>query len=245
MKVGELAKRTGLTVRTLHHYDEIGLLTPSHRTAAGHRVYGATEIRRLQQIASLRQLGLALEDIRTCLDRPELSLERILELQIRRIEEEMDRAGRLKQVLEGLRSRLRSAEEVSVDELTRAIEVTMSYEKYYTPEQLQELAERRESIGEERIQEVQEEWRKLFAAFGKAMEDGIAPDSPEVKILARRSAALIREFTGGDPGIMASLSSMYRQEGGENVMERHDMPMRPGLWEYMGKARSALEAEKR
>ena len=48
MKVGELTKRTGLTVRTLHHYDEIGLLAPAERTSSGHRLYGETELRRLQ-----------------------------------------------------------------------------------------------------------------------------------------------------------------------------------------------------
>lgn len=50
LKVGELARRTGLSVRTLHHYDEIGLLSPARRTATGHRLYGRDEIRRLQQI---------------------------------------------------------------------------------------------------------------------------------------------------------------------------------------------------
>jgi DNA-binding transcriptional MerR regulator len=82
MKVGTLAKRTGLTVRTLHHYDEIGLLSPSHRTQSGHRLYGEEEFSRLQQIASLKHLGLPLEEIRECLTRPEYSLERVLNLQI-------------------------------------------------------------------------------------------------------------------------------------------------------------------
>ncbi len=82
MKVGALAKRTGLTVRTLHHYDEIGLLSPSRRTRSGHRLYGDEELSRLQQIASLKHLGLPLEEIRECLTRSEYSLERVLDLQI-------------------------------------------------------------------------------------------------------------------------------------------------------------------
>lgn len=243
MKVGELAERTGLTVRTLHHYDEIGLLSPCRRTASGHRLYGAAEVRRLQQIASLKHLGLSLDEIRACLDRPEFSLERTLELHIERIDEEIDRKRKLRGVIVDLRDRLRSAEEVSVDQLTHTIEVTMRYEKYYTPEQLEQLERRREDVGEDRIQEVQEEWKRLFAAFQKAMDDGVDPASGEVKMLARKSAALIEEFTGGDPGIMASLTEMYREEGAETVMDRHDIPMAPGLWEYMGEARKALEAD--
>lgn len=64
LKVGELAERTGLSVRTLHHYDEIGLLSPVGRTGSGHRLYGGEELTRLAQIVSLRQLGLSLDAIK-------------------------------------------------------------------------------------------------------------------------------------------------------------------------------------
>ena len=73
MKVGTLARKTGLTVRTLHYYDEIGLLSPSRRSEAGYRLYGADDVARLQQIMSLRQLGFSLEDIQALLDHPRLS----------------------------------------------------------------------------------------------------------------------------------------------------------------------------
>src|SRR5437763_14695485 len=85
MKVGELAKRTGLSVRTLHYYDEIGLLQPSQLTASRHRLYGPGEVMRLQQIKSLRQLGFSLDEIRACLDAPELSPSRVLELHVKRL----------------------------------------------------------------------------------------------------------------------------------------------------------------
>ena len=91
-KVGELARRTGLSVRTLHHYDAIGLLSPSHRTEAGHRLYAADDAVRLQQILSLRQLGFSLEEVCACLDRPEFSPRRVVRMHLdhlrRRIEAE-------------------------------------------------------------------------------------------------------------------------------------------------------------
>lgn len=62
-RVGELAGATGLTVRTLHHYDEIGLLKPSARTAAGHRLYSGDDVRRLYSIVALRGLGFSLGDV--------------------------------------------------------------------------------------------------------------------------------------------------------------------------------------
>jgi DNA-binding transcriptional MerR regulator len=241
MKVGELAARAGLTVRTLHHYDELGLLRPAGRTPSGHRLYGRAELERLLQIASLRHLGLPLEEIAACLARPEYSLERVLDLHVERMERQIAGQQELCDRVRSLRDRLRAAETVSVDELTKTIEVTMNYEKYYTPEQLEQLATRREEVGEERMRQVQQEWQELFAAYEKAMSAGLDPASPEVQALAKKSAALIREFTGGDAGIATSLGNLYRTEGPQNVMASHGMQMAPGLWEYMGEARAALE----
>ena len=85
LKVGELARRTGLTVRTLHHYDEIGLLRPSLHTDSGHRLYTAADIARLQQVLSLRQLGLSLEEVRDCLDRPGFSPLEVIDLHLARL----------------------------------------------------------------------------------------------------------------------------------------------------------------
>ena len=69
-KVGELARSTGLTVRTLHHYDQVGLLRPSGRTASGHRLYDAGDVHRLYQVVALRALGLSLDAIRAVLAGP-------------------------------------------------------------------------------------------------------------------------------------------------------------------------------
>ncbi|HUS28545.1 MAG TPA: MerR family transcriptional regulator [Kofleriaceae bacterium] len=66
--VGDLAKLTGITVRTLHHYDEIGLVRPSERSAAGYRLYSDADVHRLQQVLLFRELGLPLEDIASAID---------------------------------------------------------------------------------------------------------------------------------------------------------------------------------
>src|SRR3712207_4660253 len=76
-KVGELARQTGLSVRTLHYYDEIGLLSPSQRTDSGHRLYTAGDVVRLQQINSLRSLGFTRREVRGCLYRPDFPLRRV------------------------------------------------------------------------------------------------------------------------------------------------------------------------
>ncbi|MGI9093448.1 MAG: MerR family transcriptional regulator [Mycobacteriales bacterium] len=70
LKVGELARASGLSIRTVRYYDQIGLLTPSRRSPAGHRLYDASDVRRLDRICLLRRAGLPLAEIGQALDEP-------------------------------------------------------------------------------------------------------------------------------------------------------------------------------
>src|SRR3954469_6663014 len=68
MRVGDLARATGLTVRALHHYDALGLVVPSRRTSGGHREYDDADVRRLYQVVALRRLGFPLGEVKALLD---------------------------------------------------------------------------------------------------------------------------------------------------------------------------------
>src|SRR5271165_5215608 len=105
-KVGELAGRTGVSVRALHYYDEIGLLRPSHRTGSGHRLYDAADVASLQQIRSLQQLGFSLEQVRECLQRSDFSPLQVIQLQLDRLREQIEQQQRLFQRLERIAARL-------------------------------------------------------------------------------------------------------------------------------------------
>jgi MerR family transcriptional regulator, thiopeptide resistance regulator len=232
-KIGDLARQTGVSVRTLHHYDEIGLLTPSLRSASGHRLYTTGDVVRLQQILSLRQLGFSLQEIGQCLDRPEYSPLKLLELHLARLREQMEQQRVLCTRLEALAAKLRSAEEVSAEEFIQVIEGMTMMEKYYTPEQLAALQARKAKLGEEHIREVEAEWPRLMAQVQTAMSQGVDPASPQVQALAKRWMELVREFTGGDPGITQSLKSMYQREPAVHGMDTG--PMR-ALMEYIQRA---------
>src|SRR5215813_9345124 len=110
LKVGELARRTRLTIRTLHHYDEIGLLQPSLHTESGHRLYTAGDVARLQQVLSLRQLGFSLDEIRECLDRPGFSPLEVIRLHVARLREQIELQRGLCERLEALAAYFNSAE---------------------------------------------------------------------------------------------------------------------------------------
>jgi len=241
MKVGELARRTGVSVRTLHYYEELGLLSPSHRSEKGYRLYAPADVARLQQIKSLQQVGFSLEEVRSCLESPDFSPLRVIELHLNRLQEQITRQQRLRQRLEVIAERLRAANEVSTDNFIQAIKEVTMLEKYYTPEQLEQLKRRRAVLGEERIREAEAEWRELFAQFEAQMKQGAGPASEPVQTLARKAQSLIQEFTGGNLGIGRSLNRMYQAEGGPKVMAQHGYRVDPAVWDYMAKATAALK----
>lgn len=238
LKVGDLAKQTGVSVRTLHYYDEIGLLSPSHRTGAGYRLYGKKDIIRLQQIVSLRQIGFSLEEIRECLEQRNFSFEHTIQLHTARLREQIELSQKLLDRLEAIAQAVSSTQTVSVEVLIQTIEAMNMLEKYYTREQLESLRQRQELLGEERIRQVQADWQDLFEQVRAEMAKGTDPTTESVKALARRSIELIQAFTGGNPGIEQSLNRMYQQEQPE-VVSRGMVDA--AMMEYLARARAALE----
>lgn len=239
-KVGELAGRTGLTIRTLHHYDRIGLLSPSGRTAsnhgAGHRLYTAADVARLQQILSLKMLGFGLEQIREYLARDDYDPRRVVRLHLERVRGQANEWRRLAERLAALADALDKAEVVSADEFLATIEVMTMIEKYYTPEQLAQIEARKAALGEERLKEANAEWPRLFAAVRAEMDAGTDPADPKVQALAREWYGLLEEFTGGDPGLFNSTRNMYENE--DRIREMDVKAMRP-MFAYI---RSAADA---
>ncbi|MCG8467593.1 MAG: MerR family transcriptional regulator [Gemmatimonadetes bacterium] len=215
IKVGAVAERTGLSVRTLHHYDEIGLLSPTGRTASGHRLYGAAELERLQRIQSLRQLGLSLEEIGRVLDDPRVSLPEILASHRETVESHIERLSVLRDRLRRLESGL-ARDGASLEDLIQTLRATTMNEKYFTEEQMQQLAERREAVGQEEIEAVQNHWLDLAARVSAAMESGADPSDPAALELAREWRELtgrtVQGFTGGDEGLEQSVGRMWSEE---------------------------------
>lgn len=120
-KVGELARATGLTIRALHHYDEIGLLVPA-RTESGHRVYGPAEVERLYRVLALRGVGMALDDIAAALDDDGVSLIETVRRHVAVVEREIDRRRRLLDRLRDMLEAMERSPVPPVDELIGAVE---------------------------------------------------------------------------------------------------------------------------
>jgi DNA-binding transcriptional MerR regulator len=229
-KIGELARRTGLTVRTLHHYDEIGLLSPAERSDGGHRVYDEADVQRLYRIVSLRSLGFPLDAIAQALDSQAFDPKAAVDDHLRRLEAQIAQEQQLLDKLRMLRQRLDAD-----DFLTTIEEITMR-ERYYTPEQLDQLEQRRQALGEDAIKDVEREWGEIFATLKQEMDKGTDPADPRLRPIGERSRELLDMFTGGDPGIQASLKRMYETEGPEKASRGM---ADPAVFEYLAQVRAA------
>lgn len=214
-QVREFAGRAGVTVRTLHHYDRLGLLRPSGRTASGYRLYGERDFARLQQIMTLKFIGLPLKQIKGILERNELDLAGALRLQRKVLEEQRRRLDMALAAIERAESSTASDDVPDWEAYKKIIEVinmesNMEWVKsYYTEEQLAELGSRWSPELQERVER---EWATLIAEVEAAAREDEDPASERSQALAARWSDLIGQFTGGDPGIAANLRKLYADE---------------------------------
>jgi MerR family transcriptional regulator, thiopeptide resistance regulator len=219
--VGEAARASGLTVRALHHYDEIGLVRPSERTAAGHRRYTGRDLRRLYRIGALRALGLSLEEIAGVLAEPAEDLTGLREALTARLDAlraHAERVRRLQMLVGGLLDRLDDAPAPDHDLAMTILEMMSVFDTSFTPRQRERLAERRAALGPEAVEAAKAEWSALVEELMGHLEEGTPAGDPRVAALARRWDALAGRFhaPGADgEETRAAARAMWRDHGEE------------------------------
>ncbi|GIZ10759.1 MerR family transcriptional regulator [Pseudomonas sp. NCCP-436] len=202
LKVGELARRTGLTVRTLHHYDQIGLLRPSTRTEAGYRLYNRDDIARLHQIQALRGLGMPLAAIGTALERPGQALLPTLDRQIEAIEANLRQQIRLRKRLMLLRAQLAAGEEPALDDWLTTLELMSMYEQYFTQDELSRLP----------FPQASREWLALANEATALHAQNPDPASEAAQNLAHRWMTTLERDTAQNPAWLLKISQMHENE---------------------------------
>ncbi len=121
-RVGELAGASGVTVRTLHHYEEIGLLVASDRSPAGHRLYSDDDVERLYRICLLRRLGMSLGEIRRALDDPASSLRAAVTTHLEEVERRLEATNLLRSRLARLLASIGTSNGSLTNELIQVME---------------------------------------------------------------------------------------------------------------------------
>ncbi len=190
LKVGELAKRSGLTVRTLHHFDQIGLLSPQARSEAGYRLYGRVDVARLHGIQALRQLGLSLKDIASMLAGDGATLPVIVARQIRALDHEISQTTDLRARLSLLMDRFNAGGQPDMADWLSSLEMVATYAKYFSTDEIKRI------VGH--WHEVEAEWPALVAEVRLMMEAGVPATDLAMQPLAQRWMGLIHHWLGGD-----------------------------------------------
>lgn len=204
LKVGELAAAAGLTVRTLHHYDSIGLLRPSARSDAGYRLYARDDVARLQQIQALRSFGMGLADIGLYLDSPAGAPLVVVERQLDALERQMLEAARMRDSLLRLRGELAAGSEPELSTWLSTLQEMSVYEKYFSKEELEQLP----MFSDEGVKA---QWRALVEEASALVQARTAPDSQAARALARRWLEAF-ETGSGNRGFAARINAMAMRE---------------------------------
>lgn len=239
------AELTGVTVRALHHYDRLGLLKPSGRTAAGYRLYGKADLIRLQQIATLKFIGLPLKQIKEILDRKSVKLADTLRMQREVLEEQRKQADQALAAIEKAEACLQAGDEPGFETLCKIVEVIEMQQKweftkqYYSPEARQKIDERATNWTPEMQAKAQQDWADLIREVEAAQAAGEDPASPHAQSLAAPWQKLIEGFTGGDPQVESGLRKLYADQ--KNWPAGVHKPFSDEACAFIGKARQAAK----
>lgn len=232
--VRQVAKMAGCSVRTLHHYDHIGLLRPATRTEAGYRLYEEADLLRLQQILFFKVLGFSLADIERILDDPGFDQVEALQHHRRRLQQRSQQLAQLLKTIDKTIAKLAEDKLMTDEEL---------YEGF-TPEQIEryqrEVNERYDPelvrISKERLGKMNKAQWQALKAEGEAVTRQIAqmadqaPDDPAVQQLIARHHAMIEQFYPASAELYRGLGQLYVEH---DEFRAHYEQVRPGLADFM------------
>ncbi|MGN0205319.1 MAG: MerR family transcriptional regulator [Coprococcus sp.] len=215
MTVNEVSKLAGVSVRTLHYYDKIGLLHPAAVTGAGYRQYDDTDLERLQQILLFRELEFPLKEIKKILDSADFDREKALEQQIElltlkkeHLEQLIDHARAIKS--EGVsRMDFKAFDTSKIDAYTQKAK-----EQWGQTDAWNEFEEKNKNRGKAEMAVISENMMAIFAEFGEMMKMNMKPESSEVQAQVRKLQDYISEhFYQCTPQILQGLGQMYGAGG--------------------------------
>lgn len=235
--VGAVSALTGVSVRTLHHYDHIGLVVPSVRSSAGYRGYTDADIERLHLVLVYRSVGLPLEEIRALLDGDADVLDR-LQRQHRLLLEQADRLQHTIKAVEELMDAHRSGIQLTAEEQVEIFGTTAFSDEYAAEAEQRwgdtdawrQSQQRAARLTKQDWIDIKDENDALMAALADAKRGGVTPGSAEAQALAARHRASIERFYDCDDEMHRCLAQMYLAD--ERFTRTYD-DVEPGLAQFV------------
>lgn len=204
--VGELAKLTGITVRTLHHYDQIGLVQPSDRSRAGYRLYTDGDVLRLQQVLMYRELGVPLDEIPAMIADPQQSLAKHREVLLAK-------RARIDAMLSALDVAQRLQGAAMTNEDVKGLfdgYAEEARERWGETDTFKESARRTKHYGKTEWESIRREADGLYARFAELMRESAPPSDPRVRgVVEAHRAHIDRWFYPCSPEMHGRLAALY------------------------------------
>lgn len=238
--VKQLSALAGVTPRTLHHYDEIGLLKPSRVGTNGYRYYGEESLLRLQQILFYRELDLPLDDIRKIMGRRDFDVLSALESHKQALTRQMQRAQRLIKTVDHTIEHLKGKTKMSNKALFEAFseeeqeKLAKEAEQMYDAETVRASNRKWKSYSKEKKESILAEGNQIYVEMVAAMPKGA--ESKEVQALVARWRSHMDYFWTPNLDQLVGLSEMY---GNDPRFKANFDKIHPDLAEFM---RAAVQA---
>lgn len=226
LKVGELARRSGITIRTLHYYDSIGLLIPSARSDAGYRLYNRADVTRLHHIQALRRMGVTLAEVGALLERSDLALPKVIEKQIAALDQQLTQIGALRGRLQQLYAQLTVGDEPEMNDWLTTLELMTMYDKYFSADELAQLPFYQADA------QRQQEWVTIVTQVQALMEQAVPASATQAQIIARRWMLMLERDTAGNPAFLTRLNIMHADE----PTMREQTGITPAMTDYITRA---------
>lgn len=220
LKIGELAKRSGLTIRTLHHYDQIGLLQPSARSEADYRLYDRDDVARLHRIQALRRLDLSLAEIAGLMQGDGADLLSVITQQVAGLEQQIAHSMELRERLQELAGLLRQQHEPNLEYWLSTLEMMSVRDKYFSKEEIALLRQKKSQRGEQMEMAMQ----PIVAAVRALMDQGVPATDPRALELTRQWMSTVQQALP-DPRLLKKISAMHRDEPALQAMSGVDGAM--------------------
>lgn len=244
----EFAKLAGVTIRTLHHYDRLGLLKP-RRNGAGYRLYAERDLERLEHIIALKFLGLPLKQIKTLLGKTHFELSGALALQREVLNSRRELLNRTITAIEEAEEMLRRGNRPHAAILRRIIEVIEMQsnanwtEKYYSPEARQKMEVYKQGWSPELQERMSQEWTILFRDIEASLDED--PAGAKAQALTDRWCNLVGQFTRGDKEISEGLGQMWgdRANWPEEAKGQTAGYENQRVWEFIARTMEVRKAD--
>jgi DNA-binding transcriptional MerR regulator len=241
--IREFAKLTRVTVRTLHYYDQVGLLKPSFERPNGYRVYTDADLLKLQQIVTLKFMGFSLEEIRNLLESRGYEAVKALKVQAEAVRDEIARLREASRAIDQVLVRLEKDGRIRKDKLIKIMEVIQMgedvkktwHEKFFTEGELKEFQEVGKKYSPEMAAAYQHRWAELIEEVKRNL--AADPASEIAQSLAKRWKDLLDEAYGSHPELKARIGQAYSAGAVPNDYRMFG----PEVWDFIKKAREAAK----